>query len=187
MTEAKKFKKPNFLSEKQFSEHIKLYEGYVKKGDEISEKLRSSNSEDNNATFSETRSLRTAGTFAANGIKLHEAYFGNLGVSKLNGEIKKAIEKKWNNLDAFKKKFIAAALSVRGWVVLIWDYEFKKIRIYATDQHDIAIWNALPLLVLDVYEHAYFMDYGTNRKQYAEDFFSNIDWNEVNKRLKSIK
>lgn len=181
-----KFNKPAFLSEKQFSEHLKLYEGYVKKSEEIGEKLKSSSFDDANATFSEVRSLRNAETFAKNGIRLHELYFGSLGKGKLSGKIKKLIEEKWG-FEKFKKSFAASALSVRGWVILAYDLELKKINIFATDQHDIAVWNAVPLLILDVYEHAYFMDYGTNRKQYVEDFFENIDWNEVSKRFERIK
>lgn len=185
MTELK-FKKPAFLSERQFSEHLKLYEGYAQKAEEIKGKLKASGFEDANATLSETRSLRRAETFAACGVKLHRLYFENLGASKLNGGIAKAIEGKWG-IELFKKSFAASALSVRGWVILAYDIDSGTIKIYATDQHDNAVWNAIPLLVLDVYEHAYFIDYGTNRKKYIEEFFKDINWNVVNKRLLAIK
>jgi Fe-Mn family superoxide dismutase len=178
--------KPGFLSEKQFQEHIKLYEGYVKKSAEIGEKLKASTFEDVNATFSEVRSLRRGETFAANGIRLHELYFENLGKSECKGKIKKAIEDKWG-FEKFKKSFIASALSVRGWVILAYDWELERLKIYATDQHDNAVWSATPLLVLDVYEHAYFMDFGTNRKAYVEAFFENIDWHVVNERLEYLE
>jgi Fe-Mn family superoxide dismutase len=177
-----KFEKPGFLSEKQFQEHLKLYEGYVKKSQEIGEKLKSSAFEDANTTFSEVRSLRRGETFAVNGIKLHELYFENLGNSKFSGKIAAEIEKKWG-FEKFKKSFIASALSVRGWVILAWDNDLKRLKIYATDQHDNAVWNAVPLLVLDVYEHSYFMDFGTDRKAYVAAFFENIDWDVVNKRF----
>jgi len=185
--EPKKFKKPAFLSERQFSEHTKLYEGYVKKAGEIGEKLKASAFEDANATLSEVRSLRRGETFAACGIKLHELYFENLGASKLSGEIAKEIEAKWGSFEKFRKAFAASALSVRGWVVLAWDYDLKRLKIYATDSHDNAIWNAVPLLVLDVYEHAYFMDFGADRKRYVEEFFNNIDWEKVGKRFAALK
>lgn len=182
---AKKFKKPEFISEKQFSEHVKLYEGYIKKISEIGEKIKSCNFEDNNASFSETRSLRRGETFATCAVKLHELYFANLGNSKYAGKIAKEINLKWG-FDKFKKSFSASALSVRGWVVLSWDNDLERLKIYATDSHDNAVWNTIPLLVLDVYEHAYFMDYGTDRKKYIEDFFNNINWDVVNSRIKKI-
>lgn len=185
MMELKNFKKPTFLSEKQFSEHLKLYEGYVKKVNEIGGRLKTTNFEDANATFSEIRSLRRGETFATCGVKLHELYFENLGDSKLNGKIAREIENKWG-FDKFKKSFTASALSVRGWVILAWDNDLKRLKIYATDSHDNAIWNAVPLLVLDVYEHAYFMDYGANRKKYVEDFLNNIDWKKINERFETI-
>ncbi len=176
------FEKPEFLSKKQFSEHLKLYEGYVEKSAEVGEELRSNTFEDVSATIGFVRSLRLGETFTANGVRLHELYFENLGKSEFKGAIKKAIEGKWG-FEKFKKSFTASALSVRGWVVLAWDDNLKRLKIYATDQHDIAVWNAVPILVLDVYEHAYFMDFGTNRKAYVEAFFKNINWSVVNKRF----
>lgn len=185
MIETKIFNKPPFLSDWQFSEHIKLYEGYVKKANEIGEKLKLSNFEDTNATLSEVRSLRLGETFAINGVKLHELYFENLGISEFDGNISKEIITKWG-FEKFKKSFSASALSVRGWVILAWDNDLKRLKIYATDQHDFAVWNSVPLLVLDVYEHAYFVDFGTNRKGYIEKFFESINWEVVEKRFKKI-
>jgi Fe-Mn family superoxide dismutase len=181
--EAKEFKEKSFLSERQFQEHLKLYNGYIKKAEEVGEKLKNSSFDDANATFSETRSLRLAETFSINGVKLHELYFDNLGKTEKEGKVVDAIIEKWGDFERFKKSFIASALSVRGWVILAWDNDMKKLKMYATDQHDIAVWNATPLLVLDVYEHAYFIDFGTDRKKYVETFFENINWGVVNERL----
>lgn len=186
---AKQFKEPKFLSEKQFQEHLKLYEGYVKKSAEVGEKLKASTFEDANATLSEVRSLRNAETFAANGIRLHEQYFQNLAKKETmpKGKLFKEIVGKWGTFDKFQKAFVASALSVRGWVILAYDWELERLKIYATDQHDIAVWSATPLLVLDVYEHAYFMDFGTNRKAYIEAFMRNINWDFADKCLEYIK
>ena len=185
--ESKSFIKPAFLSDRQFQEHLKLYQGYVKKYTEVGEKLKSSNLDDANATLSEVRSLRQAETFSINGVKLHELYFENLGKEKFDGRISQEITEKWKSFDNFKKSFSSAALSVRGWVVLAWDNDLGRLKIYATDQHDISVWNAVPILVLDVYEHAYFIDFGTDRKAYVEKFFDNINWNVINRRLGAIK
>ncbi|MCX6775209.1 MAG: superoxide dismutase [DPANN group archaeon] len=186
---ASNFQKPSFLSDKQFQEHIKLYEGYVKKSAEIGEKLKASTFEDANATFSEVRSLRRGETFAANGIRLHEHYFQNLAKKETTpkGKLFKEIVKKWGSFDKFQKAFVASALSVRGWVILAYDWELERFKIYATDQHDNAVWSATPLLVLDVYEHAYFMDFGANRKAYVEAFMKNINWNFADECLEYIR
>jgi Fe-Mn family superoxide dismutase len=182
--ETKTFIEKSFLSERQFQEHLKLYSGYVKKSEEVGEKLKNSSFDDGNATFSETRSLRLAETFSINGVKLHELYFENLGKTEIKGKVINAIIEKWGDFEKFKKSFIASALSVRGWVILAWDNDLKKLKIYATDQHDFAVWNATPLLVLDVYEHAYFIDFGTDRKKYIDTFFENINWSVVDGRKK---
>ncbi|MEK6969013.1 MAG: Fe-Mn family superoxide dismutase [Nanoarchaeota archaeon] len=182
---ANRFQKPGFLSEKQFREHIKLYEGYVKKSESIKNKFEEVSWEDANTTQSSVRNLLLGEIFANNGAKLHEYYFGNLGKSRLNGEIKKALQD-FKTMEEFEKRLIAFALSSRGWVILAWDFEMKRLRLFGTDQHDVAVWNTVPLLVLDVYEHAYFIDYGTDRKKYVEDFLTEIDWKVVNDRFKAI-
>ena len=130
------------------------------------------------------RSLILGETFANNGVRLHETYFDNLSNKKYEpeGKIKKLLIEKFNSIDNFKKRLIAFALSVRGWVVLVWDSYDNKLKLFGTDQHDIAVWNCTPLLVLDMYEHAYFIDFGTDKKKYIEWFFEHIDWKVVEKR-----
>jgi Fe-Mn family superoxide dismutase len=67
--------------------------------------------------------------------------------------------------------------------VLAWDTHDKTLRIYNGDTHNQGgVWGALPLLVLDVYEHAYFMDFGSDRKAYIQDFMAHIDWSVVEQR-----
>ena len=178
--EPKKFNLPKeFLSERQKEEHLKLYKGYVEKTEAVGEKIKNADTERD-----DIRNLRLTESFAVAGMKLHELYFEELGKSEFNGKIKEMIEEKWKSFENFKKMFIATAIAMRGWVVLAYDNDFKKLKIYGADVHDIAIWNCRPVLILDVYEHAYFIDYGTNRKQYIEDFFNNINWGIVNLRLK---
>jgi len=80
-------------------------------------------------------------------------------------------------------------MAARGWVILAYDFNDGKLHNYLADWHGQGgIWGAAPILVLDVYEHAYFIDYGSDRKSYIEDFFANLNWEAVNKRyLKIIK
>lgn len=166
--------------------HDKLYVGYVNKMNAIGGELAEmSRSEDiaGNQTYSELRALRRGETFAANGSYLHEYYFGVLGgdgeVSE--NELINAIEQKWDSFENFTKYVTESAMSVRGWVVLAWDVQKGRLKVYGADSHhDGAVWGCLPIFALDVYEHAYFADHGSDRKSYIDAFWKNMDWNKAN-------
>lgn len=182
-----KYKQLNGISEKQLSEHHDvLYAGYVKKIQEIRQKLEAADKESANATSSDFRALKIEESFALNGVRLHELYFDNLGGDgKAKGDILKLIEADFGSLESWQKEFIACGMSARGWVVLSYDWEERKLRNYVCDLHNQGgIWGASPLLVLDMYEHAYFIDFATAKKKYIEAFMANVDWDEVNNRIK---
>jgi Fe-Mn family superoxide dismutase len=170
--EAKKFQKPEWLSERQFSEHIKLYEGYAKKLAEIKQKLANARKEEANASYSDYRELKIEEGFCINAIILHEAYFSVLQ-NKISADVKKKIILEFGSMESFAAELKASALSARGWVVLA-ETE-KGLEIFISDMHNQGgIWNAKPLLVLDIYEHAFFIDFGTAKKDYIEKFIQNI-------------
>jgi Fe-Mn family superoxide dismutase len=163
--------------------HDKLYVGYVNKLKEISTKLTEMNAsgvglDAANQTFSELRALRDGETFAANGVYLHEYYFNVLGGDGApKGKLVDALVEKYGSLEKFIAFFSATGMAVRGWVVLAWDTHLGRLKIYGADAHSQGgVWGAIPIIVLDVYEHAYFMDYGSDRKKYIEDFWKNINW-----------
>ena len=163
--------------------HDKLYVGYVNKMKEIAEKLQaiSTNPEAlaaSNQSFSELRSLRDGETFATNGVYLHEHYFNVLGGDGApTGTLADAIVEKWGSIETFVAFFSATGMAVRGWVVLSWDTHLGRLKIYGADAHNQGgVWGAIPLIVLDVYEHAYFIDYGADRKAYIADFWKNLNW-----------
>ena len=179
-----------FLSEKQLSEHHGvLYTGYVKKVNEIRSKLASVDKSTANGTYSDLRELKVEETFALNGVKLHEAYFDNMsekgGVP--TGKIADWIKVDFGSIEAWEAEAKALGLCARGWVVLAFDLESQTLHNIVCDLHNQGgIWNAIALLVLDVYEHAYFVDYATGRKAYIEGFSKHIDWAEVNNRIKKF-
>ena len=183
-----KYKQLDGLSERQLSEHHDvLYVGYVKKADAIAEAVKNVSLEGVNATYSDLRELKVEETFAVNGVKLHEAYFDNLGGKggAPSGAIKKMIERDFGSVEKWTAQFKACGMAARGWVVLAYDLETKHLRNVVCDVHNQGgIWNCVTLLVLDVYEHAYFLDYATARAKYLETFMKNLDWEEVNKRMK---
>jgi Fe-Mn family superoxide dismutase len=182
-----KYKSLPGLSEKQLSEHHDvLYAGYVKKYNEIVEKIKSVDTATANATYSDLRELFVEKSFALNGVKLHEAYFDNMTdkASNYQGKIKDMIEKRWGNYESWEQEFMALGLAARGWVVLAFDYSLNSLENYIFDTHNQGgIAGTELVLVMDVYEHAYFVDYATARKDYISAFMKIIDWDIVNSRV----
>ncbi len=170
------------MSLTSLAEHQKLYEGYVKKTNEIQEKIAGADKSAANGVYSEIGELKRQETFAVNGMKLHELYFALLGGTGECGKaIRTMIEKDFGSFDAWKDDFTATALSSRGWAVLAFDWSDGHLHTYGADAQNVgAVWNCSPLVALDVYEHAYFMDHGTNRKAYVEAFFKVLNWDFVN-------
>jgi Fe-Mn family superoxide dismutase len=185
MFEAKKFDSINGvqgMSEKMMTEHYKLYEGYVKKANEISEKLKTVDLSTANATYSDLRALKLGYAYAVDGIKSHELYFSNLSGKggQPQGWLGSAINKSFGSYDNWMADMKATGIAARGWVWFAYDWQDGSIFNYLGDLHDaFPIWHATPLVALDVYEHAYMMDYGVARADYIDAFFKNLDWNGV--------
>jgi Fe-Mn family superoxide dismutase len=123
----------------------------------------------------------------ANSKILHEAYFENLGGDgKRAGAIDKRLAAQFGTAARWEELFRATALSLgggSGWVILDLNYATGDLRIYGTSDHKQAIAFGQPLLVLDMFEHAYAIDYGSGHGKYIDAFFQNIAWSEVDKRL----
>ncbi len=191
MIETKKFNDSiysmNGISKKTVEDHLKLYTGYVNKYNEITEKIKSLTDDDftkANQVFSTIRSLKTELSFAWGGIINHEIYFNHLGGNggTASGDLLKQIERDFGSFEAYKKDMKASAISARGWAWTIWNSREKKLMNHIGDsQNTYALWGAVPLVALDTYEHAYFVDYGVNRGQYIDVFFENINWGVIEK------
>lgn len=183
------FSQLNGISQTTIETHYgKLYQGYVKKWQEIQDRLKNVDKSSANATFSDFRELKLEESFAANAIILHEAYFDILGGDgQSTGEITKAIEAEFGSFDNWLADFKALGLCSRGWVVLGYDYNDGHLRNFLLDVHNLhGVWGAAPILVLDMYEHAYFIDYSTDKKGYIEAFFQNLNWSVVDQKFQKI-
>ncbi|MBI4457486.1 superoxide dismutase [Candidatus Uhrbacteria bacterium] len=182
--EALKYKTLEGLTERQLAEHHDvLYAGYVKKVNEIRAALPNVDVSKANATFSDLRELKVEETFAMNGVVLHERYFDNLvpGGSPAAGVAAEWVAADFGSVEKWAENFGACGIAARGWVVLAFDFKDGKLHNYVCDVHNQGgVWGAIPLLVLDVYEHAYFLDYATARKKYIEAFMKNLDWSVPN-------
>lgn len=177
------------VNQAQYDEHLKLYKGYVDKYNEIEEKLASDADRKNaNATYSTYRGLKRGETFALNGVILHELYFENIGGKTIEpSDVLEMISKNFGSFKKWKEDFIAAAMASRGWVLLAYEQRTKSFLNISLDAHDVGnIVLAYPILVIDMYEHAYFLDYGTEKGMYINEFLSNINWDVVQCRMNKL-
>lgn len=178
------------LSKKQIDEHEELYKGYVNKRNEISEQLETADrTKANNITFSPFRGLKLAETFAMNGDILHRLYFQNMGPGgKIIGpKTKELLIKNFGSVEEFKNDLFATAKSARGWAITAFTPDDGRAHNFLLDTHNDKVPAiAIPLLVLDVYEHAYMIDFGIKRVPYLDVFWDNIDWNVVEHRVTFI-
>ncbi|MBI5682152.1 MAG: superoxide dismutase [Deltaproteobacteria bacterium] len=189
----KKFDLKNLdsISDNQISQHRDiLYVGYVNKLNEIEQRLKTVDKSKANQIFSDFRALKADESFALNGVVLHELYFENLGGkgTKPTGELSDLISQEFGLFEKWQEDFKACGMAARGWVLLGYCEYDGKIHNYCLDAHNGLVPCCVkPILVMDVYEHAYVIDYGVKRPLYIEAFMKNIDWNVCEKRLESLK
>ena len=182
--------KTGVVTRKQFDDHMVLYNGYIKKTNEIANTLETNPETTNaNAAYSHYRGLKKGQTFALNGVILHELYFENLGseTAPIGKNTQHLLDKHFGGTDKWKADFIATALSARGWCVLAYEQRTAACHNFLFDAHDQGqITLAYPLIILDMYEHAYFLDYGTDKAAYINRFISQIPWDAVEKRVSAV-
>lgn len=180
----------NAVSKQQYDVHLILYEGYINKTNEIWVELQTSAERDKaNATYSKYRGLKKGETYALNGVILHELYFANLGGTNNtpSGVTLELINQYFGSYENWLKDFIACGKAARGWAILGFDQRSNKLINILCDSHDEGnICNAYPLIVMDVYEHAYFIDYQNKKADYIDRFVQNINWDAVNRRGKML-
>ncbi|MBI2847483.1 MAG: superoxide dismutase [Chloroflexi bacterium] len=175
------------ISENQIAQHRDtLYAGYVNKLNEVEGLLEKVDRSKANATYSDLRELKKEEVFATNGVYLHEYYFGNMkrGAAEPSGKVAELLARDFGSVAKWKEDFRACGIASRGWVVLALNLEDGRLHNYLCDRHDVGgVWNCIAVLILDVYEHAYFIDYGVKRAAYLDAFSKNIDWDAASKRL----
>ncbi len=170
------------MSETLLKNHFTLYQGYVKNANGLLEKLDTL--EVGSAEYGE---LQRRFGWEWNGMRLHEFYFSNLksGGSECAGPIKEKIESIYGSIENWRKNFVGVGtMRGIGWVILYLDVASGELFNTWINEHDVGhLSGAMPLLVMDVFEHAYMVDYGLKKADYIEAFMHAIDWDEVNRRL----
>ena len=199
------------LSDALLTNHFKLYEGYVTNFNKLNDTLVAMEKEGQFGTQAFAELNRRLG-WEWNGMRLHELYFGNMikggNILPEDSELRKKIVTEWGSFEMWEKDFRAmGAMRGIGWVVLYYDKNHNKARINAdgetrmhadgknadgadrlfnvwVNEHDTGhLAGATPLLVMDVFEHAFALDYGLNRAGYIDAFMAAIDWRVAGGRL----
>lgn len=181
--------KLNGLSEHLIvSHHDNNHVGAVKNLNKVEEQLA--------ATTKDTPGFVIAGlkerelTFT-NSMLLHELYFGNLGGSgKASGAIQQTLAASYGGFGKWEEHCHAVALSLgggSGWTIVDYGLLTGDVRTYWAGNHTQTLAGGLPLLVMDMYEHAYAIDYGAAAPKYIDAFFQNINWDVVNARLEAAE
>ena len=171
------------ISRASVEAHHRLYQGYVAKRNEILAALESADRSAANQVYSEVRALKVDLSFAIGGIKNHEVYFDHLGGpgGDPGGAVGDLIERDFGSAEGWRADLKATGMAGRGWAWTAYDWDERRLFNYVGDaQNSFPIWNATPLVALDVYEHAYFLDYQTDRGAYIDAFLDNLDWEVVN-------
>ncbi len=175
------------FSDELLKNHFTLYEGYVANTNKVADAVTSLLDQDKAGTPEFAELTRRMG-WEFNGMRLHELYFGNLmkGGSTLEKDspLGKKIAEEFGSLERFEKHFRAiGAMRGIGWVVLYQDNETGAMyNMWINEHSEGHIAGATPILVMDVFEHAYMLQYGLKKADYIEAFFKNICWHVASKR-----
>lgn len=176
-----------YISEEQLKiHHQKHHKAYVDNANGIIDKIKASRKD---GTDIDMKSTLKSLTFNVGGHALHSLFWRNLSPKggKPSGDILDAINKEFGSFDRFKKEFNDAAISTEGsgWAVLSYCKKADALGIMQIEKHNVNLFpSSSMLLVLDVWEHAYYLDYKNLRAKFVDAFWNIVDWDEVNKRFK---
>jgi Fe-Mn family superoxide dismutase len=165
--------------------HFKLYEGYVKNTNIILEKLKTL--EVNSPEWNE---LHRRFGWEFDGMRNHEIFFDSLttevsGENPVAGEIKNKIVENFGSVEDWKKEFVGIAkMRGIGWVVLVQDNRTGKLLNTWVNEHDAGMLSDVKIILnMDMFEHAFIKDFGTDRAPYIDSIFAHINWEVVSERL----
>jgi len=180
--------KMSVFSGEAIEAHMNLYSGYVNNSNGLLEKLERLNRENRNDSYEFSELKRRLG-WEFDGMRLHEFFFEELGGDgKFDkyGNISKEMEKSFGGFDEWKKDFVATAkMRGIGWAVLYQDRENGKLINFWINEHNENHPAGLNMIInIDMFEHAFMPDFGSNKVNYIETFLDNLNWNVVEKRIK---
>ncbi|MBX3096970.1 MAG: hypothetical protein KF812_08915 [Fimbriimonadaceae bacterium] len=176
------------ISKATHDAHLTLWQGYAKKTNEIRSALAAMEVDPGSANqiYSQMRALKVNYAFAYGGFINHSVYFNTMGGEggEATGAVADLIKESFGSFERWVADWKATGIAGRGWAYLAYDHEEQRVHNYIGDGQDtFPAWNNTLLLAMDVYEHAYFLDFQTARAKYIDAYMQVIDWNAVNARL----
>ena len=176
------------ISEATHREHLKLWQGYANKTNEIRKALAEMEIDPAKANqiYSQMRALKANYAFAYGGYLNHNVYFDTLGGNggEPTGDVATLIKEAYGSFDRWVHDWKATGIAGRGWAYLAYSREEQRVHTFLGDGQDtFPAWNHTLILAMDVYEHAYYLDFQTARAKYIDAYMNCIDWQAVNARL----
>jgi Fe-Mn family superoxide dismutase len=182
---------PGFLSAQQIApHHTAHYGGALKAFVSIDSRFEDSFQKGTAIDPAAFETLQRQKSSRGNSVVLHEMYFDGLALKAPDPaeELRRAIEKRFGSLDKWSADFIASAKAAAGWAMLVVHPVNGRLYNVVSDEHSQGpLWLAVPLVVIDVYEHAFYIDYQNRKPEYVEKFMSHIDWSEANTRFRCVQ
>lgn len=160
--------------------HDTHYAAYVKGRNAVEKKLAEMREK---GDFTDIRGVKRNESHNASGQILHELYhavLGGDGEVDPDSAVHHRIVEDFGDFETWEREFRAVATAARGWAITCWDPSDGRLHVYLVDGHDDgAVWGAVPIVPLDVWEHAYYYDQGPNRAAYVETFLANLNWKAI--------
>jgi Fe-Mn family superoxide dismutase len=181
---------PGFLSAEQIAPHHTAHYGGALKAvvaaDARLEMATKSGEAADSAAFAHLKRLINS---RGNSVVLHEFYFDGLSPQTADPQkdLRTAIEQRFGSLDNWSADFVASAVEAAGWAMLVKHPVNGKLYNVVSDEHAMGVlWMAAPIVVIDTYEHAFYVDYLNRKAEYIEKFLAHIDWAEANLRFRAV-
>jgi len=182
---------PGFLSAEQIAPHHTAHYGGALRGYSAADaKLEASVKSGEAVDGDAFGALKRAVTSKGNSVVLHELYFDGLAPAAPDpaADIRTAIEKRFGSLEKWSADFAASARGAAGWAMLVKHPVNGRLYNVVSDEHAMGVlWMATPLVVIDTYEHAFYLDYQNRKSDYVDKFLEHIDWNEANVRFRKVR
>ncbi|CAN5437617.1 superoxide dismutase [soil metagenome] len=178
----------NGISEDTHKAHLGLWQGYANKTNEIRKALAEMEPDPSKANqiYSQMRALKANYAFAFGGYANHNVYFDTIGGSggPATGDVATLINESYGSFDRWAADWKATGIAGRGWAYLGYNHTEQSVFTFIGDSQDsFPAWDHHLILALDVYEHAYFLDFKTARAKYIDAWMASVDWDAVNARL----
>ena len=178
------------VSDEAHNAHMNLYSGYAEKVNEIHNKLKNAPKDKANKNYSEYRGLKKELSLNLNGVILHELFFRNTG-GEHNAPLDQfnaLVNKDFGGYENWLKDLIATANSARGWAIAAYEQRTKCLQNILLDRHDEGLVSGMfPIVVLDVYEHAFVRDFGDDQNAYVQAAAKKLCFETIEKRVKSLE